>query len=60
MIKDLKKTIEGIALKKIFYNYPEAIEYKAMIKFNHTASTASLDLALLPPALVKKIEALFD
>ncbi|GAC1586136.1 MAG: hypothetical protein NVS3B8_00150 [Chitinophagaceae bacterium] len=55
-----KEVIENITLKKIMLNYPETVTYKALIKFSHIGKKASLDLALLPQDLAKKIEALFN
>ncbi|MEO5684128.1 MAG: hypothetical protein ABIQ88_15905 [Chitinophagaceae bacterium] len=59
MLNDLKKTIEEIAFKKILRKYPEASEYKSMIKFSHNGNKASMDLDLLPHDLAQKIEELF-
>lgn len=60
MLKDLKTLIEEIALKKIFRNYPEAMEYRLMITFSHVGTRASINLDSLPASLAKKIEALFE
>jgi hypothetical protein len=60
MLTDLKKLIEAISLKKILHKYPEAAAYQSMITFSHIGSKASMDLHLLPPELVKKIEEMFE
>ncbi|MEP6748148.1 MAG: hypothetical protein ABJB86_10520 [Bacteroidota bacterium] len=60
MLQDLKKTIEEIAFKKIFSKYPEAMEYKLLISFNHVGNKASINLDQLPADLMKKIALLFE
>ena len=54
-----KLVIEQVTLKKIMLQYPEAIQYKSLIKFKHTGGKAALDLDLLPAELAKKIMATF-
>lgn len=55
-----REVIENIFLKKIMQQCPEATVFAKQIKFNHSGSSARLDLALLPENLAKKISDLFE